>query len=169
MITRILKGEGKIPDSSDSWLSHKTLGIKSRSFLWQVDDSLALHISSEYKNSCVRTVSIISADELDHLDRFMQGIVWADLANDSEKLGNGSEKGGIGRFLYMRLGWDGVDVQIAGPLSAVFVSSGVWEYNGLRKEMKFRRAGGNWRSQVGAYYQQMRCLNADLCTTYKLG
>ena len=55
---------------------------------------------------------------------------WWPLANNVEKLANGTEKHGLGRFLYEQLGRDTAGAQLAGQLGVILTSAGVWDYHG---------------------------------------
>jgi hypothetical protein len=79
------------------------------------------------------------------------------LANSVEKLGIGTErKDGIGYFFYNGLKWDTTHSQLASQLASIFLSAGVWESNGRKRNIKFRFLDiQNWCELVREHYYDL--------------
>lgn len=82
----------------------------------------------------------------------MQDREWKDLANNAAKLYMGTEKDGIGKFLY-RLRTEVPYAQLSSQLAAIFYYSGVWEWNERKRGMKFLLFSGNWKEKTMQYYR----------------
>ncbi|AKB78170.1 hypothetical protein MSHOH_1687 [Methanosarcina horonobensis HB-1 = JCM 15518] len=91
---------------------------------------------------------------------FMQDREWKDLANDAEKLYTGTEKEGIGKFLY-RLRSEVPYAQLSSQLVAIFYHSEVWEWNEQKKGMKFLLIPGNWQEKTVHYYRNSLVLEDE--------
>jgi hypothetical protein len=126
------------------------LGGKRKQFMWKIDDEFNIHIRREFKNYEKETVSF---DELNKLDEYMGDGQSKDLANNVEKLANGKEKAGIGKFLFNELGFNTTKSQLSSHLGAILSYSEVWKFNGKMRGMKFRRISDNWSELVKKYYE----------------
>ncbi len=82
----------------------------------------------------------------------MQDREWKDLANDAAKLYTGTEKNGIGKFLY-RLRPEVPYAHLSSQLAAIFYHSEVWEWNEQKRGMKFLLLPGNWQERTMRYYR----------------
>lgn len=142
---------------SSGWLLATTLGGKKRPFLWKIEDDSKILIRRKFKNYAVET---LNSDELNKLNDYMKDGNWKDLANNVENLATGNEKEGIGKFLYDKLGSDTAKSQLSSHLGAIFFNSKVWEYNGKKIGMKFRRISNNWCKMVKSYYETTKSLES---------
>lgn len=82
----------------------------------------------------------------------MHGREWKDLANGAAKLYNGTEKDGIGRFLY-RLRLEVPYAQLSSQLASIFYHAEVWECNEQKRGMKFFLLFGSWWEKTMKYYR----------------
>lgn len=82
----------------------------------------------------------------------MQDREWKDLANDAAKLYMGTEKEGIGKFLY-RLRPEVTYAQLSSQLASIFYHSEVWEWNEQKRGMKFLLLPGSWQEKIIQYYR----------------
>jgi hypothetical protein len=125
--------------NSSSWIQEFTLGGKAKSFNWRIDDdfNLILKIDKRYKT--------VSAEELDSIYSYVGTISWTDLANNVEKLNNNEEKDGLGKFLHEMLNWSASESMVASQIAAIFVRLQIWNYNGKKRGIRFKRAASNWR------------------------
>lgn len=96
----------------------------------------------------------ISCSHLDKLCRFMEDLEWKDLANDAAKLYMGTEKDGIGKFMY-RLRPEVPYAQLSSQLAAIFYHSGVWKWNEQKRGMRFLLLSGDWQEKTMQY-----CINS---------
>jgi len=60
---------------------------------------------------------------------------------------------GTNRFLFEKLNWSTTDCQLAGHLGVIFTISGVWEYNGMKRGIRFRKISNNWKDKIEGYYR----------------
>jgi hypothetical protein len=77
----------------------------------------------------------------------MQDREWKALANNAAKLYTGTEKDGIGKFLY-KLRPEVSYAQLSSQLGAIFYQAGVWEWNEERRGMEFLLLSENWQEKT---------------------
>jgi hypothetical protein len=136
------------------WVHSKTFGGKQKSFWWRVDDDSIIYIRRVFKGNKQRT-DRISAEELGQLNRWVSDSNWVPLANNIEKLRLGTEQEGVGWFLCNVLRWQSsAEWQLSSQLGVIFTLSGVWEYNGRRRGICFRKTSEEWRDLVSGCCQK---------------
>ena len=81
----------------------------------------------------------------------MQDMEWKYLANNASKLYNGTEKEGIGKFLY-KLRPEVSYAQLSSQLGAIFYHSKVWKWNEQKRGMKFLLLSQDWQQKTMQYY-----------------
>ena len=79
---------------------------------------------------------------------------WVCLANDVQKLKNGTEKEGLGKFVFSKLGWSTTKAQLSSHIGAIFSDSGVWAYNGKKRGIKFKKNNNKWKEGIEALYAE---------------
>jgi len=134
------------------WSVSHTLGTKEKVFSWRIDSRGNIFIKRKFRNDLFPRIDKISCSNLDKLQGFMQDREWKDLANDAAKLYLGTEKDGIGKFLY-RLRPEVPYAQLSSQLGAIFYHSEVWEWNEQKRGMKFLLLPGNWQERTMQYYR----------------
>ncbi|BCZ45838.1 hypothetical protein psyc5s11_19050 [Clostridium gelidum] len=134
------------------WIYSTTFGGKAKSFWWRVDEKLNIVVKRKFKGFKDITSIVISKADLEKIDNFMEGKEWVDLANNIEKINNGSEKDGLGKYLFQSLGWKVGDAQLASHLGVIFTLSGVWSFNGRKRGIKFKKNNDKWQESVKEYY-----------------
>ncbi|WP_010661890.1 hypothetical protein [Marinilabilia salmonicolor] len=134
------------------WLKSKTLGPKAKSFDWRLTNTNDIIIKRKFKGDQLEETTI-TKKELDEIDQFVRKIDWMDLANNVEKLRNGTEKEGFGWFLFNKLGKSTTESQLSSHLGAILVDSEVWGYNGKKVGLKFRKTPGDWLPQLRKFYE----------------
>lgn len=138
--------ENRASDQNEQpWVLETTLGAKEKPFEWRIDPNCFLSIRRrfEYKSRSKYVEKTITPEELVKINNYVsQG--WCYLANNVEKLQAGTEKEGIGSFLYNTLGWDVTDSQLASQLAAIFSKSDAWHYDGKKRNMKFKAIQNDW-------------------------
>ncbi|AKB18346.1 MULTISPECIES: hypothetical protein [unclassified Methanosarcina] len=134
------------------WSASHTLGTKEKVFSWRIDSRGNIFVKRKFRNDCFPRIDKISCSHLDKLQSFMQDREWKDLANDAAKLYLGTEKDGIGKFLY-RLRPEVPYAQLSSQLAAIFYHSEVWEWNEQKRGMKFLLLPGNWQERTMQYYR----------------
>lgn len=141
--------------TNDIWLSETTLGGKSKIFWWKIDEESNIHIKRifDFKNEKKELIKIATAYELNQLDDYMKDGSWKYIANNVENLALGTEKPGIGIFLYDNLNWSGTEAQLSGHLGVIFYKSGTWDYNGKKRGIQHKRISDNWNESIKNYYE----------------
>lgn len=146
-------------DIPNDFVHSQTLGGKSKSFWWKIDDTCSIHV---YRDISKQTGLIIDFNEIkqDEIEKLLVYLSQFDdffLANNVEKLGNGTErKDGIGYYLYTGLKWGRTHSQLASQLASIFLSAGVWESNGRKRNIKFRFLDiQNWCKLVRFHYSEL--------------
>ena len=136
---------------SASWSRSHTLGIKQKAFSWRIDGSGNIFIKRKFKRARFPRIDKISYSHLDRLCRFMQDMEWKDLANGASKLYMGTEKDGIGKFLY-RLRPEVPYAQLSSQLAAIFYHAEVWKWNEQKRGMKFLLLSEDWQQKTMYYF-----------------
>ncbi|MDQ1275677.1 MAG: hypothetical protein QG610_1252 [Euryarchaeota archaeon] len=138
----------------DSWSLSHTLGTRKKTFSWRIDSRGNIFIKRKFRKPLFPRIDKISCNHLDKLHEFMQDREWKDLANDAEKLYMGTEKDGIGKFLY-RLRQEVPYAQLSSQLAAIFYHSEVWEWNEQKRGMKFLLLSVGWQEKTTQYYRNL--------------
>jgi hypothetical protein len=140
------------------WSRSYTLGIKQKAFSWRIDSHGNIFIKRKFRRNRFPRIDKISSSHLEKLCRFMQDLEWKDLANGASKMYMGTEKNGIGKFLY-RLRPEVPYAQLSSQLGAIFYRSEVWEWNEQKRGMKFLLLSRDWQEKTMQYY--MNSLNPE--------
>lgn len=90
-------------------------------------------------------IDVFSINELDQIIQFTISNGNVPLANSVSKIHQGIERIGLGSFVYGQLDKDIVKAQATSQLAAIFVHSGVYEYNGLTRNMEFWIKNSDWQ------------------------
>jgi len=134
-----------------SWSRSHTLGIKQKAFSWRIDGSGNIFIKRRFRRARFPRMDKVSCSHLEKLCKSMENREWKDLANDAAKLYMGTEKEGIGKFMY-RLRPEVPYAQLSSHLAAIFYHSEVWKWNERKRGMKFLLLSGNWQEKTMQYY-----------------
>lgn len=147
-----------MPNLSSPWLHDQTFGGKAKDFWWCVGNDGSITIRRVFDTrgpgTDVRVRTITRTELMALLDAMSDGAWWP-LANNVEKLTNGTEKDGLGSFLCERFGWTPTDAQLAGHLGVILSGAGVWDYNGRKRGIEFRLADPD-TGRVKAYFGRRR-------------
>jgi len=145
-------------DERPTWVHDCTFGGKAKDFWWRVEENGDITIRRVFATRGQRDdvrVRTVTREELGRLLDAMSDGEWWPLANSVEKLTNGTEQHGLGKFLYEQLGWTCTEAQLAGHLGVILTSAGVWEWNDRKRDMKFRLADPDLR-RMQAYFERRR-------------
>lgn len=134
------------------WSSSHTLGTREKAFSWRIDSRGNVFIKRKFRKALFPRIDKISCSHLEKLHEFMQDMEWKDLANDAAKLYMGTEKDGIGKFMY-RLRQEVPYAQLSSQLASIFYHSEVWEWNEQKRGMKFLLLSGGWQEKTTQYYR----------------
>lgn len=139
-------------DIDVDWIFSTTFGGKAKSFWWRVDENLNILVMRKFNGLKYKNFKLIRKEELQKIDNYMNGKEWVDLANNIEKIGNGTEKDGLGKYLFQSLGWKAGDAQLASHLGVIFTLSGAWSFNGSKKGIQFKKNNSPWQELLREYY-----------------
>ncbi len=135
---------------SASWSRSHTLGIKQKAFSWRIDGRGNIFIKRKFRRGRFPRIDKISCSHLEKLCRYMEDMEWKDLSNGAAKLYMGTEKDGIGKFMY-RLRPEVPYAQLSSQLAAIFYHAEVWKWNELKRGMKFLLLSGDWQEKTMQY------------------
>lgn len=138
--------------TADKWVLEKTLGGKAKPFYWKIDDKGSISIKRMFGNQEKLISQTVNAQELGKIDKYLSDGGWKALANDVEKLKKGTEKPGIGKFMYDNLEMNEAEAQLSSHLGAIFSNAGAWLYNGKKRGIEFKKNTDNWAKVVREYY-----------------
>jgi hypothetical protein len=136
---------------SASWSRSHTLGIKQKAFSWRIDGRGNIFIKRKFRRGRFPRIDKISCSHLEKLYRFMEDLEWKDLANDAAKMYMGTEKDGVGKFMY-KLRPEVTYAQLSSQLAAIFYHAEVWKWNERKRGMKFLLLSGDWQEKTMQYY-----------------
>lgn len=141
--------------NNDELRCSKTLG-KSNEFLWKIDSECNMYLSRVFnlENGKTNVEDFITADELKKLDNYMSDGEWKHLANNVSKLQDGTEKEGVGTFLFSELQWSNTKAQLSGNIGSIFCAAGAWKHNGKKRGIQFKKNSDIWCDLVKAYYSE---------------
>ncbi|ACB84389.1 HNH endonuclease [Natranaerobius thermophilus] len=140
-------------ENRSSWVLMSTLGSKKKTFWWKLKDDFTLCIYREFKND-IKANKEISVQELESLINYVKKQDWVDLANNVQKISEGMEKEGLGKFLYEKLNWQIAEAQLASHLGSIFTQAGIWEYNGQVRGIKFKHKTDDWKNKLQKLYTE---------------
>ncbi|MEA4826383.1 MAG: hypothetical protein VB130_07090 [Clostridium sp.] len=139
---------------NSSWVCSMTLGGKAKTFWWKVDNNFDIHIKRKFKTFESMNYRVISKEQLEKIDDFIKSREWINLSNNVEKINNGTEKEGLGKFLYDVLNWQAADVQLASHIGAIFTLAGAWGFNGYKRGIQFKKNNIDWKRSILTYYSE---------------
>jgi len=139
-------------ENNDCYCLGYTLGGKHKIFWWRLKENYSLEIIRKFNADTGKiNSSIFTEKEIDKIQEFINGNK-IPLANNVQKLQNGTEKEGLGKFLYENLDKNTTEAQLASHISAIFYYSGIWDYNEKKKGMLFWRKTMSWKSLLNSYF-----------------
>ena len=136
-----------VTETFDGWALEHTLS-QHKTFYWKIDGAHNIYIRRKFKQWVPEKVN---ADALYRLNSYMSNGSWKYLANNVQKLYNGTEMEGLGSFLY-RINQNTSFAQLSSHLSAIFTKANVWECDRSEGKMKFQLINNNWNQAINQYY-----------------
>jgi len=121
----------------------RTLGSRSKLFEWIFDSKTGLEIVRQFSTG--PRVDTFSIDEIKQIIKFATSNENIPLANNVEKIHQGTEKIGLGSFIYNHLKEDLIKAQAASQLATIFVKTGIFDYNGATRNMEFWIKNNDWQ------------------------
>lgn len=138
---------------SMKWIDSKTLSSKKKEFKWKYDDLSGLEIERVFKGDIVST-TIFSNRDIERIIDFVFENEDVKLSNSIDKLRDGTEKDGLGKFVYEELGKSISDAQAVSQLAAILVDVNILEYNGVSRNMEFKLKHINWKDRLNQRMNQ---------------
>ena len=89
-----------------------------------------------------------SVAEIDSIINYVNKNGKCSLANNVQTLRKGTEKEGLGKFVYENSNKDTTRAQAVSQLVAIFVWSGIFGYNGVKRGMEFWVLDYKWKDKI---------------------
>ncbi|RLA73625.1 MAG: hypothetical protein DRG30_06035 [Epsilonproteobacteria bacterium] len=148
-----------VDEKDDGYCLAFTLGGKHKRFWWKIDENCSITIIRKFNSGSGKiTLDIFTEKEIENIQQFINGNK-IPLANNVEKIKDGTEKEGLGRFLYEQLNKNTTQAQLASHISAIFYYAGIWDYNRQVRNMLFWNKSKDWKNLIKAYCHI--CLNGS--------
>lgn len=126
-----------------------TLG-KGYEFLWYYDGE-KLTIERDFDNKKEKEISQFYNDEIDMIVHYIKINREVGLSNSVSKVKDGSEKPGIGKFIYENIRRDTTFQQSSSQLVSIMYYIGVLDYNNKKRNMKFGIKDSNWKEKINSF------------------
>lgn len=133
-------------------MQNNTLGAKEKPFLWFYDGE-KISVKRKIKNN-IELKNDFFNNELDILMSYIKKNGRVSLANNVTKIQDGTEKDGIGNFIYTNISNNMSKAQAASQLVSIFYNTKVLCFNGRKTNMEFWIDNINWRERVLSYIKQ---------------
>lgn len=118
-------------------------------FLWSYDGN-EIFVLKEDKNGTEYTFTF-NNDEIDGLMEYINKRERVPLGNSVSKVIDGTEKDGIGTYIYSNIAKNTSIVQTASQLVSILYNTNVLYYNNQKKSMEFWINNRNWKEQLLKY------------------
>lgn len=130
---------------NNNWLQSNTLGRGKR--FWWFYDGEKITIEKEIKNMPNWIINFTN-DEIDMLIAYINQSGRVSLSNSMTKLEYGTEKDGIGKYIYNNIKKDKRVAQSASQLVSIFHNINVLHSNGKKNNMEFWINNMNWKELI---------------------
>jgi hypothetical protein len=124
-----------------------TLGGKAKEFEWKYDGEKII-ISREFGKLHNNIQTEFTNNEISLILSYIKYKGKAYLSNSVSKLQDGTEKDGIGKFIYENIKSDTTFAQTASQLVSIFVKANILEYNGKKRNMEFWLVDEEWEKAL---------------------
>ena len=142
----------------ESWVRRVTLGIKAKPFHFKFDDAEHLSVIRYFETKAGDSQPAHVRFSVEQIDQVVDYVAQhggeVPLANNVEKLADGTEQEGLGRFMYETFGRITVEAQTSSQLAAIFVEAGIWQWNGKQMSMTFKANAVDWKNVLRKYYER---------------
>lgn len=128
------------------WSKGTTLGAKQKTFAWIYDEE-KITIKRTVGNGLV-LVNEFTDLEIDKIIEFIKVMGETSLANSVSKMKDGTEKDGLGKFIFEELKRDISSAQASSQLIAIFYDAGIIYTNEKVKGIKFWIKDEDWKEQL---------------------
>ncbi len=142
----------QVDENYDSYHIAFTLGGKHKRFWWKINKNYTLEIIRKFNSGNGKIIlETFTEEEIKKIQKFINHNK-IPLANNVQKLKNGTEKEGLGKFLYEKLNKNTTQAQLASHISTIFYNSGTWDYNEKKRDMLFWKKSEDWKNLLNSYY-----------------
>ena len=119
-----------------------TLG-KGNPFHWEYSAQNGIKIIRNFKN--IERIDFFSISNIEAIVNYVIMTGKVRLSNNVERLKDGSELDGLGKYVFDNIEKDTSHAQSMSQFAAIMVHMGVFKYNGAKKAMEFWVINKNWR------------------------
>ncbi|WP_343766563.1 hypothetical protein [Clostridium malenominatum] len=119
---------------------------EEKTFLWSYDGQKIV-VLKEFKSG-KEYKYVFSNSEINKILSYIEKSGKVSLANSVSKLQDGTEKEGIGKYIYDNINKDSGVAQTASQLVAIFYNANVLYYNNKKKGMEFWINNINWQERI---------------------
>lgn len=137
-------------NSIDDKLLGITLGGKAKEFEWNYDGEKIV-IGRKFVNLNNNIQSEFTNNEVSLILSYIKNKGKVDLANSVSKLKDGTEKDGIGKFIYENIKSDTTLAQAASQLVSILINVNVLGYNEKKRNMEFWLIDDKWENALLKY------------------
>lgn len=128
------------------WKDEVTLSSKQKEFKWRYSRYDGLTITRPFKNGIHKTQ--FTDTDIEKIINYIQENGKVTLSNNVKKLADGTEKDGIGSFIFQNISRNTTDAQTASHLASILYNVGVLGYNGALRGMEFWILEENWKEKL---------------------
>lgn len=125
------------------WRKEITLGAKQKEFMWSYNQKEGITIKRIFKTEEIETN--FNNEDLKKIINYIRREGGVELANNIKKLSDGTEKNGLGTYIYKEVSNNLKDALAASQLVAVLKAVKVLDYNGVKRGMKFYLVEEGWQ------------------------
>lgn len=127
-----------------------TLGGKAKEFKWDYNGEKVI-ISRKVGKLQNNIQSEFTNNEISLILSYIKHKGNIELSNSVSKLQDGTEKDGIGKFIYENIKSDTTLAQAASQLASIFVNANILSYNGKKRNMEFWLLDEEWEKALHKY------------------
>lgn len=130
----------------NNWLEGNTLGGKEKLFWWNYDgEKITIKKKKKDKSDCI--IDFFNC-EIDMLIEYIKQSERVPLANNIQKLQDGTEKDGIGKYIYNNIIKNNDKAQSASQFVSIFLQINILGYNGKKSNMEFWVINMDWKERI---------------------
>ncbi len=119
-----------------------TLG-KSNPFYWEYNQDTGIKIIRQFKNN--EREDIFTNEDISKIIDYVKKRGKVRLSNNVEKIKNGTEIEGLGKFVFNEIKKNTSYAQSMSQFVAIMVKLGIFEYNGAKKLLEFWLVNEDWQ------------------------
>jgi len=137
---------------SKEWISGNTLGGKHKAFNWNYSKENGITIKRILQGEG-EYITVFCAADIEKIIDYVSKRGKVELGSNVEKLDDGTEKEGLGKFAKIKLGKITKDAQATSQLASIFVCTNIFDYNGTLVNMEFWIKDMDWREKLKRFVE----------------